>query len=56
MFLPDLNVGLSNIYQSLKEGGHFAAANGDSLNMIVKEMWSLQKQDSRGANAVPFFD
>ena len=26
MFLPDLNVGLLNIYQSLKEGGHFAAA------------------------------
>jgi ubiquinone/menaquinone biosynthesis C-methylase UbiE len=26
MFLPDLNAGLSNIYQSLIEGGHFAAA------------------------------
>ena len=26
MFLPDLNVGLLNIYQSLKEDGHFAAA------------------------------
>jgi hypothetical protein len=26
MFLPDLNAGLSNIYQSLTEGGHFAAA------------------------------
>jgi ubiquinone/menaquinone biosynthesis C-methylase UbiE len=26
MFLPDLDAGLSNIYQSLKEGGHFAAA------------------------------
>ena len=26
MFLPNLNVGLSNIYQSLTESGHFAAA------------------------------
>jgi ubiquinone/menaquinone biosynthesis C-methylase UbiE len=28
MFLPDLKAGLSNIYRSLVEGGHFAAAFG----------------------------
>ena len=27
MFLPDLKAGLSNIYRSLIEGGHFAAAS-----------------------------
>jgi ubiquinone/menaquinone biosynthesis C-methylase UbiE len=26
MFLPDLKAGLSNVYRSLVEGGHFAAA------------------------------
>jgi len=28
MFLPNLNAGLSNIYQSLIESGHFAAPSG----------------------------
>ncbi len=47
MFLPDLNAGLSNIYQSLREGGHFAAAVWGSsekvpfisvvMNTIMKE-------------------
>ena len=35
MFLPDLNAGLSNIYGSLVEGGHFAAA-----------VWALPAQDT----------
>jgi ubiquinone/menaquinone biosynthesis C-methylase UbiE len=47
MFLPDLNAGLSNIYQSLTENGHFAAAVWASpervpfisvvMNTIMKE-------------------
>jgi ubiquinone/menaquinone biosynthesis C-methylase UbiE len=47
MFLPDLKVGLSNIYQSLIEGGHFAVAVWASpaqdtliaktMNIIMKE-------------------
>jgi enediyne biosynthesis protein CalE5 len=47
MLLPDLKIGLSNIYQSLKEGGHFAAAVWASpaqdtliattMNTIMKE-------------------
>jgi enediyne biosynthesis protein CalE5 len=47
MFLPDLNAGLSNIYKSLTEGGHFAAAVWASsekvpfvsvvMNTIMKE-------------------
>ena len=35
MFLPDLKAGLSNIYRSLVEGGHFAAA-----------VWTLPDQDT----------
>ena len=35
MFLPDLKVGLSNIYQSLIEGGHFEQA-----------VWALPAQDT----------
>jgi ubiquinone/menaquinone biosynthesis C-methylase UbiE len=35
MLLPDLKAGLSNIYRSLKEGGHFASA-----------VWALPNQDS----------
>jgi ubiquinone/menaquinone biosynthesis C-methylase UbiE len=35
MFLPDLKAGLSNIYRSLIEGGHFAAA-----------VWALPDQDT----------
>jgi ubiquinone/menaquinone biosynthesis C-methylase UbiE len=35
MLLPDLRAGLSNIYQSLKEGGHFTAA-----------VWALPDQDT----------
>jgi ubiquinone/menaquinone biosynthesis C-methylase UbiE len=51
MFLPDLNAGLSNIYRSLVEGGHFAAAvwalpNEDTLiatmmSTVMKETKSL---------------
>jgi enediyne biosynthesis protein CalE5 len=47
MLIPDLNAGLSNIYQSLIVGGHFAAAVWDSpdkvpfisvvMNTIMKE-------------------
>ena len=47
MFLPDLKAGLSNIYQSLIEGGHFAAAVWASpaqdtliattMNIVMKE-------------------
>jgi ubiquinone/menaquinone biosynthesis C-methylase UbiE len=47
MFLPDLKGGLSNIYRSLLEGGHFAAAVWDSpaqdtliattMNTVMKE-------------------
>lgn len=47
MFLPDLRTGLSNIYRSLVEGGHFAAAVWASpdkvpfifvpLNTVMKE-------------------
>ncbi|MPZ06943.1 MAG: hypothetical protein GEU26_11110 [Nitrososphaeraceae archaeon] len=35
MFLPDLKAGLSNVYRSLVEGGHFAAA-----------VWALPAQDT----------
>lgn len=35
MFLPDLKTGLSNVYRSLVEGGHFAAA-----------VWSSPAQDT----------
>jgi enediyne biosynthesis protein CalE5 len=40
MLLPDLKAGLSNIYRSLKEGGHFATAvwaspNQDSLSFTT---------------------
>jgi ubiquinone/menaquinone biosynthesis C-methylase UbiE len=35
MLLPDLNAALSNIYRSLKEGGHFASA-----------VWASPNQDS----------
>jgi enediyne biosynthesis protein CalE5 len=51
MFLTDLKAGLSNIYQSLIEGGHFAAAVWASpgqdtliartMNIIMKETNSL---------------
>jgi hypothetical protein len=41
MFLPDLKVGLSNIYGSLVEGGHFAAA-----------VWALPDQDSLSATTM----
>ena len=34
MFLPDLKAGLSNIYQSLVEGGHFARLFGLHLIKI----------------------
>jgi ubiquinone/menaquinone biosynthesis C-methylase UbiE len=47
MFLPDLKTGLSNVYRSLVEGGHFAAAVwsspaqdtliADTMNIIMKE-------------------
>ena len=47
MFLPDLKTGLSNVYRSLVEGGHFAAAIwaspdqdtliADTMNIIMKE-------------------
>ena len=47
MFLPDLIASLSNIYRSLIEGGHFAAAVWGSpdnvpfisevMNIILKE-------------------
>ncbi len=47
MFLPDLKAGLSNIYQSLKPSGHFAAAvwaspdqatlSATTMNIIMKE-------------------
>lgn len=52
MFLPDLKAGLSNIYGSLVEGGHFAAAVWASsdkvpfialaLNVVMKETNSPQ--------------
>jgi SAM-dependent methyltransferase len=51
MFLPDLNAGLSNIYQSLIKGGHFAAAVwalpaqdtliAKTMNIIMKETMSI---------------
>ena len=47
MFLPDLNAGLSNIYRSLIEGGHFASAvwaspgqdtlSAMTMNIVIKE-------------------
>ncbi|MFZ0656542.1 MAG: methyltransferase domain-containing protein [Nitrososphaeraceae archaeon] len=47
MFLPDLNAGLSNIYRSLIEGGHFASAvwaspaqdtlSATTMNIVIKE-------------------
>jgi enediyne biosynthesis protein CalE5 len=47
MFLPDLKAGLSNIYRSLKAGGHFAAAvwaspdqdtlSATTMNIVMKE-------------------
>ena len=47
MFLPDLNAGLSNIYRSLVEGGHFASAvwaspgqdtlSATTMNIVIKE-------------------
>lgn len=43
MFLPDLNVGLLNIYQSFREGGHFAAAVWASSEKvpIISEVMDL---------------
>ena len=47
MFLPDLNAGLSNIYRSLIEGGHFSSAvwaspgqdtlSATTMNIVIKE-------------------
>lgn len=47
MFLPDLSAGLSNIYRSLIEGGHFASAvwaspdqdtlSATTMNIVIKE-------------------
>jgi len=47
MFLPDLNAGLSNIYRSLIEGGHFASAvwaspgkdtlSATTMSIVIKE-------------------
>ena len=47
MFLPDLNAGLSNIYRSLIEGGHFASSvwaspgqdtlSATTMNIVIKE-------------------
>jgi ubiquinone/menaquinone biosynthesis C-methylase UbiE len=47
MFLPDLKTGLSNIYQSLVEGGHFAAAvwaSPDQDTLIAKTMNIVMKE------------
>jgi ubiquinone/menaquinone biosynthesis C-methylase UbiE len=47
MFLPELKVGLSKIYQSLIEGGHFAAAVWASPaqdNLIAKTMNIIMKE------------
>lgn len=47
MFLPDLNAGLSNIYQSLIEGGHFAAAvwgSPDKVAFISVVMNTIMKK------------
>lgn len=41
MLLPDLKAGLSNIYRSLKEGGHFASA-----------VWASPNQDSLAATTM----
>ena len=47
MFLPDLGAGLSNIYRSLIEGGHFSSAvwaspgqdtlSATTMNIVIKE-------------------
>jgi enediyne biosynthesis protein CalE5 len=47
MFLPDLKAGLSNIYQSLVEGGHFAAAvwaSPDQDTLIATTMSTVMKE------------
>jgi len=47
MFLPDLNAGLSNIYQSLTEGGHFAAAvwaSSEKVPFISVVMNTIMKE------------
>jgi ubiquinone/menaquinone biosynthesis C-methylase UbiE len=47
MFLPELKVGLSKIYQSLIEGGHFAAAvwaSPSQDNLIAKTMNIIMKE------------
>jgi ubiquinone/menaquinone biosynthesis C-methylase UbiE len=47
MFLPDLNAGLSNIYQSLTESGHFAAAvwaSSEKVPFISVVMNTIMKE------------
>jgi ubiquinone/menaquinone biosynthesis C-methylase UbiE len=47
MFLPDLKSGLSNIYRSLKGGGHFAAAvwaSPDKVPFISEVMNTVMKE------------
>jgi ubiquinone/menaquinone biosynthesis C-methylase UbiE len=47
MFLPDLKSGLSNIYRSLIEGGHFAAAvwaSPDKVPFIFEVMNTVMKE------------
>ena len=47
MFLPDLNAGLSNIYQSLIESGHFAAAvwaSSEKVPFISVVMNTIMKE------------
>ncbi|MGH9996282.1 MAG: class I SAM-dependent methyltransferase [Nitrososphaeraceae archaeon] len=47
MFLPDLKAGLYNIYQSLVEGGHFAAAvwaSPDQDTLIATIMSTVMKE------------
>jgi ubiquinone/menaquinone biosynthesis C-methylase UbiE len=47
MFLPDLNAGLSNIYKSLTEGGHFAAAvwaSSEKVPFISVVMNTIMKE------------
>jgi ubiquinone/menaquinone biosynthesis C-methylase UbiE len=49
MFLPDLNAGLSNIYQSLVNGSHFAAAvwaSSDKVPFISVVMNTVMKETS----------
>jgi ubiquinone/menaquinone biosynthesis C-methylase UbiE len=47
MFLPNLDAGLSNIYQSLIEGGHFAAAvwaSSEKVSFISVIMNTIMKE------------